>query len=205
MKIDYLLEDTREQLEEVKKNIKKSINIEKSWSNQEKDLEMLKKFPEMFDYIKSMFVKDTHYETGTLKVKKCVRNAFKDVKYMKKLSKYLKMRSLKKNDSVEDTINFQCYEGLIEDLDVLEDIFDLIFEALPVIHEDIENKTYISFSLLCNIIALVSRLSQLYNIYGFYLEDINGLAEYTVNWNMFGAMIKILGDINDELEKMEVV
>lgn len=204
MKINVLLGESKKEIEKVKEEINKSVKSITNYGKKNEDLEFIsflgnKIFP---DTIKPMFIKDTHYKQGEIKVKKCVKNALKENKYKQKLYEYLKRKTKNKNASFDDAFTYECYEGLNEDLEVLEDIFDVIKQGLALIKEDIEKEIYSSVDLQGFIVTLVSRLSQLYNIYGFYLEDINCLAEYTVYWNLFAGIIQTL---SDGFEKSEAV
>lgn len=204
MKINFILGESKKEIEKVKEEINKSVKSITNYGKKNEDLEFInflanKMFPNL---IKPMFIQDTHYEKGKIKVKKCVRNALKENKYKQKLYEYLKRKTKNKNASSDDSFKYECYEGLNEDLEVLEDIFDVIKEGLTLIKEDVEKEIYSSVDLQAFIVTLVSRLSQLYNIYGFYLEDINCLAEYTVYWNAFDGIIQTL---SDEFEKTKAV
>ena len=200
MKINFLLEETKRNLEKTKKNINKGVKINKKWENKKGDLEILDLAVGMLENTKAFFIKDTHYKEGKIRVKKCVRNAFNELKYQKKLREYLKIKKQKINNSIEDNLNFECYEGLNEDLNVLEDMFDLITQSISVVKEDIEKETYTSVDLLAVTTTLISRLAQLYNIYGYYLEDIDGLAQYTVIYTMLQNLIMLLEKIFKKLK-----
>lgn len=204
MKINFILGESEKQIKKVKEEINKSIKAITNYGNKNKDLEFFdflanKIFP---DLIKPMFIEDTHYKQGKIKIKKCVRNALKENKYKQELSEYLKRKIKNRSASPDDLFKYECYEELNEDLEVLENIFDVVIEGLALIKEDIEKEIYSSVELQAFIVTLISRLSQLYNIYGFYLEDTNCLGQYTVFWNMFDGIIKML---SDECEKSEIV
>lgn len=197
MKIDFILGESKKEIKKVKGKINKSVKSITNYGKKNEDLEYVsflanKIFP---DIIKPMFIQDTHYKKGKIKVKKCVRNVFKENKYKQKLYEYLKVKAKDKNASLLDFCKYHDFEELNEDLEVLEDVFNVVVEGLTLIKEDVEKEIYSSVDLQAFINILITRLSQLYNIYGIYLEDLNCLAEYTSFWNMFVGITKILSDI----------
>lgn len=185
-----ILEIINETKKDIKKAKSKSKKNNKKVELSEKQWKALKMMPDFMDFYRKMFTQDTKYKDGF--IKKSVKSAFNESKYRKKLNEYVEAKEKNKNSSFEGILKFQNYERLNEDLNNLDEMFNLIQEGLEIIIDDIKLNHTADIDLFALITTLISRLAQLYNIYGYYLEDINGLAEYTVYCNLFEYILRIL-------------
>lgn len=181
----------------------KTIKLSKS------ALEALEEMPNIMENYRKIFTQDKKYEDGF--IQKSVKSAFNDYKYKKKLDEYIKTKVKNKNSSFEGNLTFECYEKLNEDLNYLDEIFYLVNKGLKIIINDIKLNYTADIDLVSSTATLIARLSQLYNIYGNYLIDINAPAQYTVFYNLFACILRILeesifsqlkGDIKDEKKKL---
>ncbi len=202
MRIDMLLNRSKTDIENLKKNTEKIVLPKESKEKLKESLKLLNLYPKLLTQFRDIrFIKDITFED--IGVKKCVKSAFKEPKYKKVLDDYLIQKQKLKNKSIRDTVNFECYERLDEDIDKLEDIFDIAIKGLQLIEEDIKQENFASIEVICDVNSLIARLGQLFNLYGNYLEDINGLGEYTVTSIAFQGMIQNLEELFSELEKGE--
>lgn len=156
----------------------------------ESELEALERMPTLMEQYREIFTQDKKYGDGF--IQKSVKSAFNDYKYKKKLDEYIKTKVKNKNSSIEGSLNFECYEKLNEDLNYLDEIFYLVNKGLKIIINDIKLNYTADIDLVSSTTTLIARLSQLYNIYGNYLLDINAPAQYTVFCNLFECILRVL-------------
>lgn len=200
MKINILLNRSKADIENLKKNTQKVVLPKGAKKKVKEHLELLNLYPELLTKIRDVaFTKDIEFKD--IGVKKSIKSVFEEPKYKKVLDDYLVEKEKLKNKSTKDAINFECYKGLDEDIGKLEEIFDMAIEGLQLIEKDIKEENFASVEVVCDVSVIISRLGQLYNLYGYYLEDIGGLAEFTVTRITFQGVIQNLEELFQELEK----
>ena len=177
-----MLEEAKELAEKLEKDIregtiKNKIPYSKAKEIKE-DASILELFIRFIPACKKEFMVNSSNEEG--KNIKCVRNAFKEIKYGTLLYNYEKEKQKNKDNGNEDFMKYITYGELSKDLDKLEEIFDIVERSLRLIKVDIEKEKFLSAELICRITMLVARLAQLYNLHGNYLTDMGLPSTYTV-------------------------